>query len=72
MSDFKFTDEDKSTAFVKFMAAEASPEAFLKMMNAKLAQQGSPLPFMPALATQANKAPSAAGAPVGVIVDQGD
>lgn len=37
VSDFKFTNEEKSTAFVKFMAAEATPEAFLQNMTQKLA-----------------------------------
>ena len=45
VDSFKFTDEEKSTAFVKFMAAEASPEAFLSNMIG----QGPPLPFEPTL-----------------------
>ena len=45
MDNFKFTDEEKSTAFVKFMAPEASPEAFLSNMIAS----GPPLPFEPSL-----------------------
>ena len=45
MDSFKFTDEEKSSAYVKFMAAEASPELFLTNMVG----QGPPLPFEPSL-----------------------
>lgn len=49
VSDFKFTDEEKSTAFVKFMSPEASPDAFLQNMLARLGALGSPQPFEPSL-----------------------
>ena len=33
MSDFRFTDDEKSTAYVKFMAHEANPEAFADVVR---------------------------------------
>ena len=45
VDNFKFTDEEKSTAFVKFISPEPNPEVFLNNMIAN----GSPLPFEPSL-----------------------
>ena len=42
VSDFKFTDESKSTAYVKFMAQESSAEEFYEKMSKQMDSSDGP------------------------------
>ena len=36
MSDFKFTDDEKSTAYVKFMSTEASADVLVDSIRSRM------------------------------------
>ena len=52
MRDFKFTDDEKSTAYVKFLSTEPNVAVLIESIRTKLSALGTPMPFQLEPATQ--------------------